>query len=421
MPKDTETIIKQIPLFSILSPEQVADLSNKVQIREYPAGNILFNEGDRSDRFSIILQGEVEVIKALGTEDERLLAVAGQGDFLGEMSLLHADRHRTASVIARSDVRVMEMTPDAFEELIDRVPRLSFEMLREMVTRYRNSENVTIRILLEKNLELTQAFQELQAAQAQLIGKEKIEHELQMARNIQESTLPESLPELPGWEIQAHWEPARSVSGDFYDFVSFDDGRLGIIVGDVTGKGVPAALVMATSLSVLRATSLQSSSPSQILEIANNVLVKDMPPSMFVTCLYMVLDPVSGNLQVANAGHNYPLFNATGNVSEIRAKGMPLGLIPGSSYEEQVSQLSSGDHLLLYSDGLVEAHNLEGEMFGFQRLKQILENRDGEMGDSDLTTIQWLVDALTDFVGAEEEQEDDVTLVYLGRDDAVGS
>jgi serine phosphatase RsbU (regulator of sigma subunit) len=173
---------------------------------------------------------------------------------------------------------------------------------------------------------------------------------------------------------------------------------------------------MATSLSVLRATSLQSSSPSEILEMANNVLVKDMPPSMFVTCLYIVLDPVNGNLQVANAGHNYPLFNGAGDIHEIRAKGMPLGLIPGSSYEGQVSHLSGGDNLLLYSDGLVEAHNQEGEMFGFQRLQQLLEAGDSVMGDSDLPTIQWLVDALTDFVGTDEEQEDDVTLVYLGRD-----
>lgn len=416
MSKENAEIIQEISLFAVLPADQVRYLSENMEIAEYPADSILFQEGDRSDRFSIILEGEVEVIKSIGMQDERLLAVAGEGDFLGEMSLLHPDRRRTASVIARTDVRLLEMNAIVFNTILERVPALSYAMLRELVTRYHRSESLTIRLLLEKNLNLTRAYQELQAAQAQLIEKEKLEYELQMARNIQESTLPDELPDLDGWQLSAYWKPARSVSGDFYEFITFADGRLGIIAGDVTGKGVPAALVMASSLSVLRAASLQSGSPAEILELANNVLVKEMPPNMFVTCLYLVLEPPTGSLWVANAGHNYPVLTTSNGVSEIRARGMPLGLMLDMSYEQQTSRMSVGDGLLLYSDGLVEAHNLDGEMYGVERLKDMMSEDARDDATSGETVIDRLVGDLTRFTGSGQEQEDDTTLVYLARE-----
>ena len=241
-----------------------------------------------------------------------------------------------------------------------------------------------------------------------------------MARKIQEGTLPKSLPDLPGWQIEARWRPARQVSGDFYDFFLLEDGRLGIVVGDVTDKGVPAALVLATTRSVIRATARQFNSPERVMTHANIILCEEMPPKMFVTCLYMVLDPESGSIQIANAGHNYPILCSKNQVDELRARGMPLGLLPSSTYEEVNCTIDTGEGLLLYSDGLVEAHSPEGEMYGFPRLRELLAEfprRDQQVSAGEL--IEYLDQDLNLYTGSEWEQEDDVTFLALGRELAV--
>ncbi len=159
--------------------------------------------------------------------------------------------------------------------------------------------------------------------QAQARTRERIEQELRIARLIQQTLLPKDLPALPGWPVAAYYQSAREVGGDFYDFLYFEDGRLGIIIGDVTDKGVPAALVMATTRSVLRASGQRLISPGKVLEQVNDSICPDIPPRMFVTCFYAVLDPLSGLLQYANAGHNLPYRWLNGDVSELRATGMP--------------------------------------------------------------------------------------------------
>jgi serine phosphatase RsbU (regulator of sigma subunit) len=240
--------------------------------------------------------------------------------------------------------------------------------------------------------------------------RERIEQELQTARLIQESLLPKAVPEVIGWGIAACYRPAREVGGDFYDFLALSDGRVGIVLGDVTDKGIPAALVMATTRSMLRAVAAQpAASPGDVLAQVNELLCADLPASMFVTCFYAILDPASGHLQYANAGQDLPyLRQADGATSELRATGMPLGLMPGMRYEECEATLSAGCGLLFYSDGLVEAHNPEREMFGFHRLS-------GLFGDYQKTAspIPYLLDALATFTGDDWEQEDDITLVTL--------
>ena len=153
--------------------------------------------------------------------------------------------------------------------------------------------------------------------------------------------------------------PAREVGGDFYDVIPLPDGRVGLVVGDVTDKGVPAALVMSATRSVLRASAQRIIEPGAVLERVNEHLCPDMPEKMFVTCLYGVLDPESGLLRFANAGHDVPYVKTAGGVGELRARGMPLGLMPGMSYEEKETTLEPGDSVLLHSDGVVEAHDPE--------------------------------------------------------------
>jgi serine phosphatase RsbU (regulator of sigma subunit) len=245
---------------------------------------------------------------------------------------------------------------------------------------------------------------------AELQARERIEQELQVAQLIQRQFLPRELPELTGWYVATYYQPAKAVGGDFYDFIELPGGLIGLVCGDVTGKGVPAALVMATTHSILRGDAPQLVSPAKVLEHANNLLLHDIPPQMFVTCLYGVLDPATGRLRYANAGHNPPYVHTGDGVVELRATGMPLGAMPDMTYEEKEATLGPGDTVLLHSDGLVEAHDPERKMFGFPRLAELVG---GCPGGPEL--IQLLLGELDGFTGPDWEQEDDITLVALQR------
>jgi serine phosphatase RsbU (regulator of sigma subunit)/anti-sigma regulatory factor (Ser/Thr protein kinase) len=250
----------------------------------------------------------------------------------------------------------------------------------------------------------------VQQQQIEARERERIEQELRVARVIQQTLLPKEIPQIDGWTIAAHWQPAREVSGDFYDFISFPDGRLGLVIADVTDKGVPAALVMATTRSLLRLTAESLVSPGQVLERANNLLCPDIPPNMYVTCLYALLDPASGKLQYANAGHPPPYQRNSRDVVELRACGMPLGLLPDMTYDEKETFLEPGDSVFYYSDGLIEAHNPAGAMFGFPQLREKLTSV-----SCSADMILCLRGELNAFTGPEWEQEDDVTFLTLER------
>ena len=251
-----------------------------------------------------------------------------------------------------------------------------------------------------------------QAAEA--AERERYEQELKVAQLIQQQFLPRELPRLPEWQVAAYYGPARVVGGDFYDFIDLGDGRIGVVVGDVTDKGVPAALVMARTHSILRAEAPRLVDPGKVLARANELLVPEMPARMFVTCLYGVLEPETGRFVFANAGHNLPYVRTADGVSELRATGLPLGLLPGVTYEETEGQVGHGDAMLLYSDGLVEAHDPGREMYGFPRLRAAMAE---EGADSDL--LDRLLDGLHAFTGAGWEQEDDITLVTLRRAEGI--
>jgi serine phosphatase RsbU (regulator of sigma subunit)/predicted ester cyclase len=241
----------------------------------------------------------------------------------------------------------------------------------------------------------------------------RVERELEVARSIQHASLPEEVPELEDWQIDPFYQPAREVGGDFYDFHLLPEGKLGLVVGDATGKGVPAALVMSTTLGMLQSTAraLGSPSPGEVLAQVNETLVARVPTNMFVTCFYAILDPNSGSLRYANAGHDPPhVRRSDAAAEELRARGMPLGLMPGMSYEEEVASLSEGESVLFYSDGLVEAHDPEGQMFGFPRLRALVAKH-GVKG----SLADFLMEELYSFVGEGWEQEDDITLLTLRR------
>jgi phosphoserine phosphatase RsbU/P len=395
-----EDLIRRTPLFGSLPAEEVQHLANSLHLSTFPAGSTLFHEGDPGESFAIITDGQVEIIQAYGTPEERTLTIMGPGDFLGEMSLLYPDHRRSATARAQTDVALLEMTSADFELLIHRQVSLAVKLLREMSQRIRRSESLTIRDLQLKNSQLAQALQELQAAQAQLIEKEKLEQELRLARSIQESSLPKEVPVIPGWQVTAYWQPARAVGGDFYDFIPLPDGKLGVIIGDVAGKGMPAALIMATTRSLLYFATLYAKTgggpirPGDILARVNEMCCTEIPEGMFVTCLFMIVNLESGLTVFANAGHNLPYRRSSQGIIELRATGMPLGLMPGMDYEEEEAIVREGDSLILTSDGLIEAHNSQGEMYGSKRLQEQLASNAGGAG-----LIQGLLNHLVEFNG----------------------
>jgi serine phosphatase RsbU (regulator of sigma subunit) len=201
------------------------------------------------------------------------------------------------------------------------------------------------------------------------------------------------------------------VCGDFYDFHLLSEDRLGLVVGDATGKGVPAALVMSTTCGMLQLASeaSDSSSPGEVLERVNKTLLTRIPTNMFVTCFYAILEPESATLRYANAGHDPPYLQRRGEAEELRARGMPLGLMPGMGYEEKEIVFGAGEAALFYSDGLVEAHGPKGEMFGFPRLRALI----AEHAEEERSLGDFLLRELYTFTGEGWEQEDDITLLTL--------
>ncbi|MGO9900702.1 MAG: SpoIIE family protein phosphatase [Solirubrobacteraceae bacterium] len=248
--------------------------------------------------------------------------------------------------------------------------------------------------------------------QAEMRERGRMEQELQVAQMIQQNFLPREIPKLGGWQLAADYRPARAVGGDFYDFIELDGDRLGLVIGDVTDKGIPAAMVMAATKSLLRASAQRLIDPGEVLARVNDQLCPEIPENMFVTCFYGVLDPASGALRYANAGHNLPLVRAGEESCELRATGMPLGLMPGMGYEVKHTTIAAGARVLFYSDGLIEAHDSAREMFGTARSARLLAG-----GDSAAGIIEQLLAALDALTAGVAEQEDDITLVALTRDD----
>lgn len=239
--------------------------------------------------------------------------------------------------------------------------------------------------------------------------RERIDHELQVAALIQQTLLPSELPSRPGWQIEAFYRPALEVGGDFYDFVAIDDDHLAFVIGDVTDKGVPAALVMATTRSHLRANADRHRRPGDVLAATNDQLVDEIPPGMFVTCLFGVLDTTTGAVVFANAGHNLPYLHHCGDVRELRATGMPLGLMAGMEYEEQRATVPPGSTLVLSSDGIAEAHGPDGDMYGLARIEAAITSAPvDDIVDHVLTDLEA-------FTGGASQPDDDITLCTIRR------
>jgi sigma-B regulation protein RsbU (phosphoserine phosphatase) len=412
MPPHPAQIIKQAPIFSALSDEETRRLSELANEVLASPGQVFCLEDEPGDRFYIVLDGEVEIVKALGKDDERHLATRGPGEFFGEMSLLDPDGLCTASVRARTPLRLLEMARADFNALLQGRPDLAYQILRVLSLRLRESDNATIAGLREKNRELAQAYADLKAAQAQIIEKEKLEQELRTAHRIQQSILPGKLPRLAGYDFGALMMPARSVGGDLYDFIPLGKDKLGVAIGDVSDKGVPAAIFMALTCSLLRAEATRAASPRKVLERVNRLLLDMNDEGMFVTLLYGVLDSQQRTFTYARAGHELPLLlNADGSAGFAMAgQGLPLGLFDLITLDEQIIPLSQGDSFLLYTDGATDMTDAPGTLFGIEQLEAVASGAIRGRTAQDLCEEIWR--SLAAHRGTSM-QADDVALVAI--------
>jgi serine phosphatase RsbU (regulator of sigma subunit) len=248
--------------------------------------------------------------------------------------------------------------------------------------------------------------------QNQTMRHERLETEVQLARQIQRTFIPEQLPSRRGWELSARWEMARQVGGDFYDVVELSNRRLGVFVADVADKGMPAALFMALTRTVFRAALSESDSPAQVMRRMNALLYPDSGQGMFVTAVYGVLDPASGSFTYANAGHNPPLWiRGDGVIKQLHRTMIALGILDSPSSTEARISIEPGESVLMYTDGLTEAFSPRGDLFGEGQLLDCVKRAPVESAEELIARVQ--SDLLAFLAG--EALADDLTMLAIRR------
>jgi sigma-B regulation protein RsbU (phosphoserine phosphatase) len=404
-------LLSKIPLFSGLPMQELDNLLALLDTQDMQDHEFLFHEGDTGENLYVVLRGELEILKIESGADELVLNVLREGEYLGEMGLLMPGGHRTASVRARGQATVLSMSRQQFMEMTSRFPQISNAMVRVLSQRLDATNIATFRDLKEKNRQLQTAYDELKAAQAQIIEKERLEKELQVAAEIQLSILPDELPEISGINFGACMLPARQVGGDFYDVFTITEKHIGVLIGDVADKGVPSALFMARTHALFMAEADMDLPPNEVMLLVNKHITRLQKSSQFVTVLYGILDLETNEFTYARAGHEPPLIvHADGVVERLpHSSGMAIGLWENITLDQRVIKLSPGDTLLLYTDGMTDCRNPLGESFGLDRIKTLfgsfVKNNGQEICDQ-------LLDSLLKYQNGSK-QDDDVTLVSI--------
>jgi sigma-B regulation protein RsbU (phosphoserine phosphatase) len=247
----------------------------------------------------------------------------------------------------------------------------------------------------------------------EMVDRERMDREFQLARDIQKSFLPETMPRLEGWDIDMRWQTAREVGGDFYDVFVTKNQKIAIVIADVADKGMPAALYMTVTRTLIRASAQTITSPGKVMARVNELLESESQNGMFVTVFFALLDPLTGILEYANAGHNLPLLIRHGSkkIERLLKDGIALGVLENAKYKDKSIQLSAGDSLLLYTDGVTEAFSAEGELFTEPRLAEVLSNSTWKSAGELLTSVESIIE---DFRNGEPPS-DDLTMIAIRR------
>jgi sigma-B regulation protein RsbU (phosphoserine phosphatase) len=375
--------------------------------RRFRPGDVILEEGALGREIYLIVEGRVEVVKAEDDAETRL-GQRGPGALVGEMAFLE-DRPRSATVRAMAPTLAIEFSEAGLREALSAQPELLYRTMAALSARLRESDQHLIADLRRKNEELAQAYRELQAAQAALVEKERLEHELELARDIQQRLLPETFPQLAGFDCAARSRPARLVGGDFYDVIPLNDDRVGLVMADVSGKGMPAALFMALTRSLMRAEAQRCASPKEALLRVHRLLLEISRTELFVTVLYGVLDLTARTFCYARAGHERALYHSprSGQCRFLEGDGLILGMVDPVILEELCLEMVPGDRIVLFSDGITDANSPDGQVFGRQRLMAAVV----ESGESGAQALCDEVFHRAQAFQASSEQFDDMALL----------
>ena len=246
------------------------------------------------------------------------------------------------------------------------------------------------------------------------VEKGRLEQELSMARRVQVSLLPRQMPQVPGWEFIAHWKPARQVGGDYYDFIETENKQLGLVIADVTDKGMPAALFMAFTRSIIRGNLDHAASPDDGITRANRLICQESDNGLFVTMFYGQLNLQTGELTYVNAGHNPPIHVAPSQsipTSWLARTGVPLGIEEDSTYTQESVLLKPGEFIVLYTDGVTEAMDPNDNLFGVDRLQGVLMENQDRPAPEIAAALEQAIDQFTGPIAPH----DDITIVIARR------
>jgi len=406
-----------LPFLQGASQDVVKHLAEAAIEKIFEPGQIILKEGDTGREVLLVIEGQVEVVKG-PDKNEVILSQRGRGDLFGEMGFIE-HQPRFATIRAIETTRLLEFSEEAMHAALAKQPELLFRTTQIISGRLRHAQDKMIEDLQRKNQELALAYHELQAAQSALLVKERMERDLQLARELQQSILPHRFPNLPGVSFAARSQPARQVGGDFYDVIPLKGGRVGLVMADVSDKGMSAAIFMALSRSLIRAEARRSISPKKVL-LQTHKLLREISQegeetsasAMFVTSVYGVLDPKQGTFCYARAGHNHPLLYRPGscNCQLLKVPGMLLGFTDQVTLQEDCIDLQPGDMLVLYTDGITDSNSPDGQFFDMERLCQAVQ-------DSHARNAQELCDFIfkrVESFQAEAEQYDDMALLVAG-------
>ena len=370
MPIGTNTVLQTA--FKGLDQETLEQLRQVAKTREYTPGTVICRQGEPGDTFYVIREGHVAVTQQLEDGQQRLLAVLGPRRYFGEMALID-NTPRMATCTAVSEVATLLINEEVFDKMLESSPRLAYRITTHILTLLRSMEQLSIQDLTQKNKELREAYAELQAAQAEIVVKERLVRELELAAETQRRLLPDKLPQCHPYAFAAYLQPARQVGGDFYDVIRLDEEHIGILIADVADKGFHAALFMAVTSTLFRSSCYDSLSPAEVALDVHRHILDTGTTDVFVTAVYGVLHLPSRRLTYIRAGHERPLLYRPGQaVKELPGDGRFLGMLPGLNLIEETITLQRGDKILLVSDGVPDATNGHGEQFGNARLMDAL-------------------------------------------------
>ncbi len=401
----------KIPLFKNLPEPELVKLVDELPLDEFEPGSYLFRAGDTGESLYVVADGSLEVVLAADTPDEMLLRLCGPGEYVGEMSLIMSEGQRTASVRVRDRARVWTMSRDKFNEVLADWPQLAFSMVEILSQRLDATNSASFHDLVEKNRALQEAYDELKAAQVLLVEKERLERELKVAADIQLSILPDQLPIVGDYDFGARILPARQVGGDFYDVFPVTEVQIGILIGDVADKGVPSALFMARTHALIMAEADIAADAVDVMQLVNHHITRLEKTTQFVTALYGTLDLETREFAYARAGHEPPLLlTADGRVERLpHGPGMSLGMWENIVVDKLALTLPGGSTLLMYTDGLTDCRNPQGEAFGLDRIKETLCKLVGLPAQQ---VCDIMLKTLLDYEDGAS-QDDDVTLVAI--------